>query len=173
MAIRVEKPAFNLRDKLNELDGRVSPHKMPAGGTIQFQKVLHATSDHFHTSSSYQDHLEIKFTPIRSDSILQYMVNGVVFVQAEPGGVNARIKDITADTIINYERNQMFRFDLQGGHSGNIYARTGASIIYYGDSWGPSEHLIKFQFAVENSVSAGFHASMQPTVFSIMEISTG
>tara|TARA_Y100001970_G_C14099087_1_gene784431 strand:- start:710 stop:1213 length:504 start_codon:yes stop_codon:yes gene_type:complete len=144
----------------------------PAGVPIQFQKVIYGTSDHTTTSSSYQDHLTINFTPKRSDSVLQYLVNGVVFVQAEPGGVNGRIRDTTAGTTINNERNQMFRFDLQGGHSGNIYARVGASLIYYGDSWGTSQHVIKFQFNAENSNTAGMVCSMQPTVFSIMEIAT-
>ena len=35
MSIRVSKSEFNLRDKLNELDGRVPFHKMPSGSILQ------------------------------------------------------------------------------------------------------------------------------------------
>ena len=38
MTIRIEKPAFNLRSKLNDLDfGQVSYEKMPVGSVIQVQ----------------------------------------------------------------------------------------------------------------------------------------
>ena len=45
MTIRIEKPAFNLRSKLNDLDfGQVPYHKMPAGSIIQVkQKVIRGT----------------------------------------------------------------------------------------------------------------------------------
>ena len=35
MSIKVSKSEFNLRDKLNELDGRVPFHKMPSGSVLQ------------------------------------------------------------------------------------------------------------------------------------------
>ena len=37
MVVRVEKPAFNLRDKLNELDyGTLPVEKMPSGSVVQY-----------------------------------------------------------------------------------------------------------------------------------------
>ena len=53
MTVKVSKPEFNLRSKLNELGGIVSPDKMPTGSTIQtqhFQTTTQATSNN---SSSY------------------------------------------------------------------------------------------------------------------------
>ena len=40
MTIRVEKPAFNLRSKLNALDfGQVPDQKMPAGSILQVKSL--------------------------------------------------------------------------------------------------------------------------------------
>ena len=40
MTVRIEKPAFNLRSKLNDLDFGVVPlEKMPAGSIIQIQDI--------------------------------------------------------------------------------------------------------------------------------------
>lgn len=41
MTVRIEKPAFNIREKLSELDyGHVPYEKMPAGSVIQVVKIL-------------------------------------------------------------------------------------------------------------------------------------
>ena len=51
MVVRVEKPAFNLRSKLNDLDYGVVPlEKMPAGSIIQYNYVT-GTGQHFTTTS--------------------------------------------------------------------------------------------------------------------------
>ena len=38
MTVRVSKPAFNLREKLTELDGQVPYEKMPVGSVIQVKQ---------------------------------------------------------------------------------------------------------------------------------------
>ena len=35
MTLRISKPSFNIREKINEMDGEVPRHKMPAGSIIQ------------------------------------------------------------------------------------------------------------------------------------------
>ena len=46
MTIRIEKPAFNLRSKLNDLDfGQVPYEKMPAGSIIQFKQLQLTNAD--------------------------------------------------------------------------------------------------------------------------------
>ena len=41
MTVRIEKPAFNLMEKLSELDyGHVPYEKMPAGSVVQVVKIL-------------------------------------------------------------------------------------------------------------------------------------
>ena len=52
MVVRVEKPAFNLRSKLNELDYTHIPYeKMPPGSIIQYNYDT-GTGSHFTTTSS-------------------------------------------------------------------------------------------------------------------------
>tara|TARA_B100000902_G_scaffold92463_1_gene95804 strand:+ start:137 stop:673 length:537 start_codon:yes stop_codon:yes gene_type:complete len=51
MVVRVEKPAFNLRDKLNELDGIVPYEKMPSGSNWL---LAHTTSNSRTNVSSNQ-----------------------------------------------------------------------------------------------------------------------
>ena len=35
MTLRISKPSFNIREKINEMDGEIPRHKMPAGCIIQ------------------------------------------------------------------------------------------------------------------------------------------
>ncbi len=53
MTIKVSKPEFNLRSKLNELGGIVSPDKMPTGSTIQTQRFQTTTQATSNNSTSY------------------------------------------------------------------------------------------------------------------------
>ena len=58
MSIIVSKPEFNLRDKLNELDGKVPYEKMPAGSVIQVKYNFIASggsSQHNSNSTTYND----------------------------------------------------------------------------------------------------------------------
>ena len=66
MTVRISKPEFNLREKLNELDySRVPYEKMPAGSIIQIHQVQRATQL---TLTALGDILETTFTPFKSDS---------------------------------------------------------------------------------------------------------
>ena len=52
MTVRITKPAFNLREKLNELDfGQVPYEKMPAGSIIQVKQSSFSTYATFNNSS--------------------------------------------------------------------------------------------------------------------------
>ena len=51
MAVRIEKPQFNLRDKLSELDYSILPYdKIPPGGIVQ-SKVKYSNNTVFTTSA--------------------------------------------------------------------------------------------------------------------------
>ena len=66
MAVRVEKPEFNLREKLTELDfGRVPFQKMPVGSIIQVKTAQRAT---ILTLTTLGDILETTFKPLKSNS---------------------------------------------------------------------------------------------------------
>tara|TARA_B100000513_G_scaffold150216_1_gene70276 strand:- start:823 stop:1359 length:537 start_codon:yes stop_codon:yes gene_type:complete len=58
MSIIVSKPEFNLRDKLNELNGKVPYEKMPAGSVLQVKYSFIAAgsgSTHNSNSTTYND----------------------------------------------------------------------------------------------------------------------
>ena len=66
MTVRISKPEFNLREKLNELDySRVPYEKMPAGSIIQIHQAQLATQL---LLTANGDILETIFTPFKSDS---------------------------------------------------------------------------------------------------------
>ena len=63
MTLRIEKPAFNLREKLSEIDYQKVPYeKMPAGSIIQtahFQTMNEFTF----SGTSFTSGFKMKFTP--------------------------------------------------------------------------------------------------------------
>jgi len=65
MTVHVSKPEFNIRSKLNELGGIVSPDRMPTGSTIQTQHFTTTTQATTNNSSSYISiGLYVKITPL-------------------------------------------------------------------------------------------------------------
>ena len=72
MTVKVSKPEFNLRSKLNELGGIVSPDKMPTGSVIQTQRFQTNTTTTSNNSSSYVSiGLYVKITPLIVGSTLE------------------------------------------------------------------------------------------------------
>ena len=72
MTVKVSKPEFNLRSKLNELGGIVSPDRMPTGSTIQTQRFQTTTQATSNNSSSYVSiGLYVKITPLIVGSTLE------------------------------------------------------------------------------------------------------
>ena len=72
MVVKVSKPEFNLRSKLNELGGIVSPDKMPTGSVIQTQHFTTTTQTTTNNSSSYISiGLYVKITPLILGSTLE------------------------------------------------------------------------------------------------------
>ena len=75
MTVYASKPAFNVREKLKELDyGKVPYHKMPAGSVVQYASISTGTS--FSTSStSYVDSgVDILFSPKLVNSKIQVTI---------------------------------------------------------------------------------------------------
>ena len=75
MTVRIEKPSFNLRSKLNDLDYGVVPlEKMPAGSIIQYNYVT-GTGQHFTTTSGSSANLNW------SVSICPRFANSLILVE--------------------------------------------------------------------------------------------
>ena len=84
MSIRVSKPAFNLRDKLNELDGKVPLHKMPHGSIIQVKNLEYDTIfSSSHSNASYVD-----VTDFNLDFAPKFSTSEILIEAAVAGGLN-------------------------------------------------------------------------------------
>ena len=75
MPLHITKPEFNLRAKLNELDGRVPVDKMPIGSQIGFAWMEMNDGAAYNSTSWSNTNVYLKYACKRSDSLLHLMVN--------------------------------------------------------------------------------------------------
>ena len=103
MPARVSKPAFNLRDKLTQLDyGHVPYEKMPAGSIVQ-SKIKYTSNATFTTSSATWNSLDVgntgnvdfamKFSPRFNNSILVFETDMTSNLNDDDGYVRFRVVD--------------------------------------------------------------------------------
>ena len=78
MAIRVEKPAFNMREKLTELDSASIPYeRMPKGSIIQVQHKYFPGYTSVGTNNSPIKFFDLNIYPKRKRS--KFLVNAIVY----------------------------------------------------------------------------------------------
>tara|TARA_B100000214_G_C23946630_1_gene618295 strand:+ start:1112 stop:1708 length:597 start_codon:yes stop_codon:yes gene_type:complete len=64
MTVRIEKPAFNLRSKLNDLDfGQVPYEKMPVGSIIQVQQTYYTAQTVYGATTSATEVFGVDISP--------------------------------------------------------------------------------------------------------------
>ena len=69
MTIRIEKPAFNLRSKLNDLDfGQVPYEKMPSGSVIQVKQTYSTAQTVYGATTSATEVFGVDISPKSSSS---------------------------------------------------------------------------------------------------------
>ena len=132
MSIRVSKPAFNLRDKLNELDGKVPLHKMPHGSIIQVKNLEYDTI----FSSSHSGAQYVDVTDFNLDFAPKFKTSEILIEAAVAGGLND-----------NYGYNFRFRVvrTIDNANAGIVnmgegsaqYSMTGGYNLYNSDSSTP------------------------------------
>ena len=124
MTVRIEKPVFNLRDKLSELDySRVPYEKMPAGSILQTNYTrfdYSGTNNEFETTSSsfQQSPFLVKISPKFADSTIKFEAainikqnDGNIYVQVGlwkdigVGGYNYYSGGTTGHGFITYRYN--------------------------------------------------------------------
>ena len=132
MTVRIEKPAFNLRSKLNDLDfGQVPYEKMPVGSIIQVKSLEY--DDIFSSNHSGSQYVDV--TDFNLDISPRFSSSKILITAAVAGGLNS-----------NYGFN--FRFQVvrtpSGGSSTTIgipptgsYAMTGGYNLYDSDAATP------------------------------------
>ena len=110
MSIRVSKSEFNLRDKLNELDGKVPYEKMPSGSVIQVAYAETRTQQQT-TSQSFinANNMLVDISPRFSTSQMIITVHTVAQISGNrarfdihKSTTNARVSGHPSDDGVNY-----------------------------------------------------------------------
>ena len=132
MSVIVTKPEFNLRDKLNELDGKVPLHKMPHGSIIQVKNLEYDAV--FSSNHSGQQYVDV--TDFNLDFAPTFSTSEILIEAAVAGGLND-----------NYGYNFRFRVvrTMDNANGGTInmgegsaqYSMTGGYNLYNSDSSTP------------------------------------
>ena len=90
MAIRVEKPAFNVREKLTELDSASIPYeRMPKGSVIQVQHKYFTSYTSVGQTTTPTKFFDVNIYPKRKRS--KFLVNAIVYYSH--GGMGASNAD--------------------------------------------------------------------------------
>ena len=180
MTVRISKPAFNLRDKLTELDfARVPYEKMPPQSIIQ-RKRYFVTSNKSSSSASDLDVITGQIRPIFSSSQI------LIELAVTPYGGNEQnlsargrirrgygVGTAGTGTQIYYNRRMFFR---SGGTPGALKAMCGQMVAM--DEPHTTDILeYVFQTSVESQVSStiefyadGYSVGAPENVMPIMEI---
>ena len=79
MVLRVEKESFNIREKINELDGVTPYHKMPPGSVIQVQQGRQPTQTESSAGTNVRVNigLEVAITPHFPSSKILVTMDGL------------------------------------------------------------------------------------------------
>ena len=106
MTIRIEKPQFNLRDKLSELDFSVLPFdRIQEGTAIQYVQASHTKMTNRFTTSS------TSYTATNYDlTITPRSINSRILIYANLSGHTSsngygyvRVYNVTADRYVNHD----------------------------------------------------------------------
>ena len=134
MSIRVSKPAFNLRDKLNELDGKVPLHKMPHGSIIQVKNLEYDTI----FSSNHSGNQYVDVTDFNLDFSPRFSTSKILITAEVAGGLNDnygynfRFRVVKSPSGIPGQTDQAIGIAASGA-----YAMTGGYNLYNSDSSTP------------------------------------
>ena len=102
MTVRITKPAFNLREKISELDYSILPYdKIPPGSIVQ-SKVKYSNNTVFSTSADAWTTLQVtnqvdftmKFTPRFLGSKVVFETDLTTKLDSENGYVRYRLADL-------------------------------------------------------------------------------
>jgi len=145
MTVRIEKPAFNLRDKLTELDYHQVPYeKMPSGSIIQVRQSSFSTHATFNNSSfSAISGFTLDISPRFSSSKILITLNLLL--------------EIRSASIVPIEltRGGSSIFTNEGGLRANESANGGYTTFSYLDS---PESTSKLTYGVQTRTSNSDYA---------------
>jgi len=128
MPARVSKPAFNLRDKLTQLDGIVPYEKLPSGSTWLLNHTTSASRTNVSTNSTWTSltGLQIDVTPRVTGSKLWVEFNFTMELHSAINGLHFRVH---RQSPVGYDNVQVY-LHSQHSHWSPSNAWTGPGTIY-------------------------------------------
>ena len=143
-----------------------------SGKVIQVKRSLYSSGT-TSSSSGMSDITNISFTPKSSSSKIHMELSGSAYIQSEPGGIRVDFYDGTNNVRqgngLGTDRPLAFRFDFQGGHSGNVYSYACITWRSTSDSWGTSARNIFAQYSSAGG-TVGFLSDHAPVTMTITEV---
>ena len=169
MTVYASKPAFNVREKLKELDyGRVPYDKMPAGSVIQYASISQQTSVST-TSTSYVDTgIDILFSPKLANSKVLVTVQSRRFNLVTSGVISIKcVRDDSVDIGIQQQ-------SVQDGHYQNNNSTAANQIAYplhymWEDSPGTTSQ-VKYTMYIKVNAGTGYLADSGGVQLYVQEI---
>jgi len=170
MAVNIQKPAFNLRDKLNSLDYKKIPYdKMPHGTLVQTQLVTRE-ADTSSTSTAWMDINDMKFTCKFEDSTLLITANYSM------GGNNGSAYRLGLDVDDDIDgtasgRRQLTRTGLHRINSGSDALQSRATFMFWYKprAWRMTRYWLKGENANSTRVWYHTYAGQTRSYFMIQE----
>ena len=93
MTIRISKPAFNLREKITQLEGRVPFERMPVGSMMLIGRNASENRTNISSNQSWTNIVgaDIEVHPRLASSLLEIHMNFTMESQGGPNGIGFRI----------------------------------------------------------------------------------
>ena len=93
MTIRISKPAFNLREKITQLEGRVPFERMPVGSVMLIGRNASENITNISSNQSWTNIVgaDIEVHPRLASSLLEIHMNFTMEAQDYPNGIGFRI----------------------------------------------------------------------------------
>ena len=168
MTVRIQKPAFNIREKLSELEfGHVPYEKMPAGSVIQVKCVTRNSDLALNTSSVWTNIDSIVFTPKFSNSLLELSVD--YSSGSNTGGVESYWRFLHD---LNGEIERTGKFVSVSDQSQDVWtSRNNWTHFYYPNSTRTSTYTYQFfRVAGTGILYAHSYGDQATSTFTIKEI---
>lgn len=93
MTIRISKPAFNLREKITQLEGRVPFERMPVGSMMLIGRNASSNRTNISSQQSWTNIVgaDIEVHPRLASSLLEIHMNFTMEADGGPNGIGFRI----------------------------------------------------------------------------------
>lgn len=120
MTVRISKPAFNLRDKISQLEGRVPFERMPIGSVMLIGRRFTSNRTNISSNQSWTNISDCDITvfPRLQSSLLEIEMIFSMEAQAYPNGIGFRIWRSRSSDALGTNANKIYD-NYQHSHWGS------------------------------------------------------